>query len=129
MRTGTYPLDEHAPYPLRDQSLPAGAFVPFRKSEIDQSIPSRFESIVSLHAEKAAVRFDGKERTYRDLNARANSIARTLVSLLGSKSEPVALLVGQGTSLIAAILAILKAGKLLVIILEPLLFLQAELQL
>src|SRR2546428_7714758 len=52
--------------------------------------------------------------TYAELNQVANRIARAVLSHLGEGEEPVALLFEHGTFLIAAILGILKAGKIYV---------------
>ena len=105
-------MDEHATYPLRDLTHPAGTFVPFRTSEIEQSIPSRFGRIVSRHAEKTAVRFRGAATSYRDLNARAGGVASALSTLPPEPEDaPVAPLAGQGSGLIAGILGILASGR------------------
>jgi len=54
----------------------------------------------------------GAEWTYAELNQRANLIAGEMLNRLGERSEPVALLMQHDAGLIAAILAVLKAGKI-----------------
>ena len=90
---------------------PANPFVKFKKEEIEQSIPDRFEQVVAKYPNRLAVKTKNHELTYESLNQTANCIARAIVELRGEKAEPTALLFEQGGPLIAAILAVLKAGK------------------
>jgi len=90
---------------------PANAFVIFRKDEINQSIPSRFEQQASIYPDRLAVKTMSAQITYRELNQAANRIARAILHFLGEKEAPVALFLNQGTSLLAAILGVLKSGK------------------
>ena len=83
----------------------------FERADCDQSIASRFELQVRVRPTKLAVRFGAELLTYDALNRRANIIAHSLLARRGPGSEPVALLVEQGPSLIAAILGVSKAGK------------------
>ena len=90
---------------------PTGAFVEFKKEEIEQSIPRRFEQIVRFHPNRLAVKGSGEELTFGQLNDAANRIAHTILRERGEKSEPIALLCEQGVSAIVSILGLLKAGK------------------
>ena len=90
---------------------PANAFVTFRKDEINQSIPSRFEQQVSRYPDRLAVKTVSDQLTYRELNQAANRIARAILHFPGENEEPVALFLPQGASLLAAILGVLKSGK------------------
>jgi amino acid adenylation domain-containing protein len=92
--------------------LPPGAsFVAFARSEIEQSISRRFEAQVRQNGWRTAVSFGGRAIRYEELNRRSNRIGRAILSRRGQSPEAVALLLGQGVDLIAAILAVLKTGK------------------
>jgi amino acid adenylation domain-containing protein len=89
-------------------------FVPFRKEDVEQSIPERFESQARAHPERLAVKSGRRELTYSQLNRLANRIARRLLLERGEGEETVALLFQPGAGLAAAILGALKAGKIYV---------------
>jgi len=93
---------------------PTGIFVEFEQEEIEQSIPERFEKIVRQHPKRIAVKTHHHSLTYDELNKAANRIARAILACAGEGQEPVALLFEHGASIVAAILGILKAGKIYV---------------
>ncbi|HTN70766.1 MAG TPA: non-ribosomal peptide synthetase [Methylomirabilota bacterium] len=93
---------------------PADTFVPFENTAIDQSISARFEQEVAWYSDRPAVVSAELQFTYAELNRVANGIARAILSHLGEGEEPVALLFEEGAFIIAAILGILKAGKIYV---------------
>jgi len=88
-----------------------GSFVPFRREEIEQSIPSRFRARVALAPGDVAVRTLSGELTYASLDRWSDVIAAELLGRLGARLEPVPFLLGQGPLAIATTLGILKAGK------------------
>ena len=90
---------------------PTGAFVDFPIDDVETSIPTRFEKIVRLHPDKLAIKHKGQSLSYEALNQLANRIARTILSIRGAGSEPVALLCEYGVDVIASLMAVLKAGK------------------
>ena len=90
---------------------PDKPFIEFSKSEIEQSIVARFEKLVERYPSRLAVKSQERQLTYDELNRAANRIARTIVAHMGPKNEPAAIFLKQGTRLITAILAALKAGK------------------
>lgn len=94
--------------------MTTGNFVRFDRIEIEQSIPARFERQVARHADRLAVRTARHSFTYAQLDRLANAVAHGILARRGLGSEPVALLMEQGAPLIAAILGVLKAGKLYV---------------
>lgn len=108
-------VDETLPKRSRtDQRVPVGptnSFVEFKKDEINQSIPARFEQQVNQYPDRVAIKTASAQFTYLELNRFANRIARAIVARNDSSTEPVALLIEQGSTLIAAILGVLKAGK------------------
>src|SRR5262245_15329605 len=93
-------------------SDPAHPFVPFENTSIDHSISVRFEQQVGLYPNRAAVVSSNLQFTYEELNQIANGIARAVISQLGESEEPVALLFEEGALVVAAILGVLKAGKI-----------------
>ena len=106
--------------PLEQQRIrarcfhPTGNFTEFRKEEIEQSIPDRFEQQVRRYPERLAVKTRDHSLTYSELNQTANRLADTIIARRGTGSEPVALLLERGAPLISAYLGVLKAGKLYV---------------
>ena len=95
---------------------PTGTFEEFKKEEIEQSIPERFEKIVRLYPERLALKARGRSLTYEALNQAANRIAHAILMQRGQRDEPIGLLLGKGALLTAAILGVLKAGKLYVLL-------------
>jgi len=90
---------------------PSGSFVEFKKEEIEQSIPSRFEKIVRKYPDRIAVKSRNQMLTYDELNQTANRIARAILAKCSQDNEPIALLFEHGIDAIAAIFGALKAGK------------------
>jgi amino acid adenylation domain-containing protein len=86
-------------------------FALFLKSEVEQSIPARFEQQARMHPDRIAIQDPETTLTYRDLNRLANRIARAVLTVRGARPEPVALLLGNGVPVVAAMLGVLKAGK------------------
>lgn len=89
-------------------------FTRFEKSDIEQSIPARFAAMVARHADRVAVKSGNVAFTYRELHAAQQAIARSILSTLDARPEPVLILMTQGASLIAAIMGVLSAGKIYV---------------
>jgi amino acid adenylation domain-containing protein len=87
------------------------AFVEFPRDHVEQSIPARFEQQVAGHSGRLAVKTGTEALTYAELNARANRIAHAMLTGRGQQTEPVALLLEHDAPLVAAILAVLKAGR------------------
>ena len=90
---------------------PINRFVEFKKEEIEQSIPARFEHIVRTYPDRLAVKAGDRSLTYDRLNRTANRIAGAILEKRGGGSEPIALLFEHGVAVIAAIFGVLKAGK------------------
>jgi pyochelin synthetase len=64
-----------------------------------------------MYPDRIAVKSKSLILTYDELNKAANRIARVILKKCGEGSEPIALLIEQGASQIAAIIGILKAGQ------------------
>lgn len=100
---------------IRDRCFhPSGTFVEFKKQEIDESIPRRFERVVAKYSERVALKTNHYKLTYRQLNEMANRVARAVLERCGGDQERIALLIENEAPIIAAILGVLKAGKVYV---------------
>lgn len=93
---------------------PTGRFELFPEEEIEQSIPERFEKIVRVHPERLAVKTKGCSLTYAALNQAANQIAQAILIQRGIGEESIGCLLSKGATLPAAMLGVLKAGKIYV---------------
>ena len=106
--------------PLEQQAIqakcvhPTGTFVEFTEAEIEQSLPDRFEQQVAKYPDRIAVRGKTVTFTYDVLNKLANRVARAILNRCGQGAEPIAVLLEHGAPAIAAILGVLKAGKICV---------------
>ncbi|WP_431899027.1 non-ribosomal peptide synthetase [Nonomuraea sp. bgisy101] len=69
-----------------------------------------FEQCVRRHAARAAVEDDGHSLTYRELNARANQLARRLVASGVGAEQVVAVALPRSRDCVVAVLAVLKSG-------------------
>ena len=78
------------------------------------SLASMFEKQVARYPDRIAVVSGDSRLTYGELNQAANRIAQLLLAHLGSGETTVALLFRPGTSIVVAILGVLKAGKIYV---------------
>ncbi|WP_156497286.1 AMP-binding protein, partial [Paenibacillus jamilae] len=69
-----------------------------------------FESQTAQTPEQTALFFEGEQLTYRELNERANRLARTLRSQGVTKDRLVGLMTERSVDMIVGIFGILKAG-------------------
>jgi amino acid adenylation domain-containing protein len=83
---------------------------------VEQTIPERFAQIVARHPSRPAIGAGEWQPTYAELNGAANRLAHALRGGGGTPGDRVALLMRQDAPLIAAILAILKAGRIVVVL-------------
>jgi len=93
---------------------PSNPFIKFSRNDIEQSIGSRFQQIVDRDPSRIAVKVEDRVLTYGTLNKMANRVAHALRSASGTSNEPVAVFGGNDVGTIAAILGVLKAGKIYV---------------
>jgi amino acid adenylation domain-containing protein len=93
---------------------PSNPFIKFSRNDIEQSIGSRFQQIVDRDPSRIAIKVEDRVLTYGTLNKMANRVARALRSSGGIGNEPVAVFGGNDVETIAAILGVLKAGKIYV---------------
>src|SRR5215218_4848114 len=90
------------------------AFVRFEKEETEQSIPQRFEQQVRRYPDRLVVKTRDHQLSYAALNKDANRVARALLAQRGEGVESIGLLLEHNASMIAAILGVLKSGKVYV---------------
>lgn len=90
---------------------PTDTFIEFKRKEIEQSIPSRFEEQAFKYPRRVAVRTKKQQLTYLELNQAANQVARAILDTCGQGEGSIALLFEQSVQAFVAILAVLKAGK------------------
>jgi amino acid adenylation domain-containing protein len=74
------------------------------------TVPELFEAQVRRTPDAAAVRDGGEVVSYAELNARANRLARYLVSLGAGAERVVAVALPRSAQMVAAVLAVLKSG-------------------
>ena len=73
-------------------------------------IHEAFEACAARSPQATAVVFEGRTLSYRELNERANRLAHRLIRLGVRPDDRVALCLERGSSLVVAVLGILKAG-------------------
>ena len=95
---------------------PTGKFIEFKDEAVERSIPSLFEEQVRKYPDRLAVKSEGQELTYGQLNRAANQVAQTILAECGESSEPVVLLFEHGLQMVVALLGILKTRKFFVAI-------------
>nr|WP_250636801.1 non-ribosomal peptide synthase/polyketide synthase [Paenibacillus sp. IHB B 3084] len=76
----------------------------------EQTIHGLFETQTAQTPDQAALFFEGEQLTYRELNERANRLARTLRSQGVTKDRLVGLMTERSVDMIVGIFGILKAG-------------------
>jgi acyl-coenzyme A synthetase/AMP-(fatty) acid ligase/thioesterase domain-containing protein len=81
----------------------------FCDKELKGSVVDRFLRVVEMTPDAVAVRWSGREITYRELHERTDHIARALTKVTAQQVVPFSLDAGAGP--IEAVISILKAGK------------------
>jgi amino acid adenylation domain-containing protein len=93
---------------------PQQIFTEFAKDDVDRSIPARFDEQAEKYPDHIAINAIAESLSYRELKQQADRIAAIILGELGVGEGCVALLFDHGIAMIAAMLAVLKAGKVYV---------------
>jgi amino acid adenylation domain-containing protein len=83
---------------------------PRPRDNVGSDIPALFSIRCSINPDAVAVRANGLSLTYRQLDERADRLARLLISAHVTAETPVLVLMQRSPDVLAAFLAILKAG-------------------
>src|SRR5262249_43203114 len=90
------------------------SFMGFPRSDLEQPTGARFERQAARHPNRIAVKGTRRSFTYAQLGATADGLVRAILARRGPGPEPVALLLEHDALVLAAILAVLKVGKIYV---------------
>jgi amino acid adenylation domain-containing protein len=93
---------------------PLAVFEAFPEAAIEQPISARFEEQVRRFESRPALECDSSVVSYRDLDREADRIAHQIVASCGAGDGRVALIFRSVSSLVPALLGVLKAGKVYV---------------
>jgi len=98
--------------------------------EAETSIPARFRQMVALHPRRIAIGGGNWQPTYEELDAVTNRLANTIIARGGKAGDRVAILMRHDAPLVATALAVLKAGRVVVVLnpTEPILRLKQILE-
>jgi len=88
----------------------------FEASGLNTTVSHRFEHIVQVYADQPAIQTDTQSWTYDTLNQRANQIAHTLLRQCGPQQAQVGILCSDVLWQVAALLAVIKTGKTVVML-------------
>ncbi|MFD7383491.1 amino acid adenylation domain-containing protein [Streptomyces anulatus] len=88
----------------------AGSAVPVAAADPAATLPELFERVAADRPDRTAVVLDGTRHTYREINARANRLARLLTARGAGPEQFVALALPRSVDMVVALLATLKAG-------------------
>lgn len=83
-------------------------------AESDESLAGPFERVAATHRVRTAIVSDKRQLTYADLNTIANRLAHTIVAQGGAPGDRVAILMEHDAPAIAAMIAALKADRIVV---------------
>jgi amino acid adenylation domain-containing protein len=95
------------------QHLPRGASC---LEDVEQSVPDRFEKVVSLHSNRLAIKTAKHALTYDALNKAANRVACVVLEKSRNSDTPLVVVFDHDAPIVVAILAVLKAGKTCVVL-------------
>uniref|UniRef100_UPI00056294A9 non-ribosomal peptide synthetase n=1 Tax=Rhodococcus sp. UNC363MFTsu5.1 TaxID=1449069 RepID=UPI00056294A9 len=79
-------------------------------SGVERTLVAGFEAVAARRADSVAVRFEGVSLTYRELDERANRLARVLIEAGVGPESLVAVALPRSADLVVALVAVLKAG-------------------
>jgi acyl-CoA synthetase (AMP-forming)/AMP-acid ligase II len=82
--------------------------------QADESLPACFERVAERHRLRPALASDVWQASYEELNVTANRLAHALMARSGAPRDRIAILMQHDTPMIAALLAVLKANRIVV---------------
>ncbi len=85
---------------------------PFSLEDVERSMSDALTESAERHSDRTAIRVEGREITYRELDETTSNIASEIVDRAGSDEKPVAVVAGRGLAQILGVLSSLKAGKI-----------------
>lgn len=91
---------------------PDTPYEPIPADALERSLPARFAEVVRRHGDRLAVRTPAASITYAALDALADRVAHGLRDARGDRVEPIAVVLPKGILQVAAMLGVLKAGKI-----------------
>jgi amino acid adenylation domain-containing protein len=83
---------------------------------IDDSLPGGFERAAKAHRTRPAIGSGGWRPSYQELDETANRLAHALIQRGGQVGDRVAVLMQHDAPIIAAMLGVLKAGRIAVVL-------------
>src|SRR5437879_3848427 len=84
--------------------------------QLDESLPARFARVAQAHGCRTALVSDVWQLSYRELNETANRWGLELLNRGGALGDRVAILMRHDAPLIAAMLCVLKVGRIVVVL-------------
>src|SRR4029450_12657002 len=88
--------------------------LPFTPDEIEGSVPERFAKVAVARPAALAIATGSQRLTYGELDLRSDRLAAAIAGRAADREAPVAVLLDDPVSTIAALLATWKAGRLCV---------------
>ncbi|CAN5909820.1 hypothetical protein BH11VER1_BH11VER1_09770 [soil metagenome] len=86
--------------------------------DVETSLVECFERVAGVHHKRKAIASGKWQPSYEELNFAANHLSHAMLASGGGPGDRVAILMKQDGPLIAAVLAVLKAGRV-VVVLDP----------
>jgi non-ribosomal peptide synthetase component F len=84
---------------VKDKCIhPTGIFFEFKKEEIEQSIPERFEQQVCNHPDRLAIETESQQLSYTALNEAANRVAWGIITALKGRESRLRYCLSRGLS-------------------------------
>ncbi|NOS71808.1 MAG: AMP-binding protein [Verrucomicrobia bacterium] len=103
--------------PVNANGLEAGDSLPNASlDDAEQSIPSRLGQMVNLYSSKTAIGSGAWQPSYAELNVAANRFAHALLSRGGATGDRILLLMRHDAPLIAVVIGVIKAGRVVVVL-------------
>jgi amino acid adenylation domain-containing protein len=90
---------------------PTNEFSRFEKSDVDQSIPERFQQQVRKYPNHVAIKTKDRTVTYSELNHSANQIGRVILAQCKNGTSAVGLLLEKSVPMMAAMLGVIKTAR------------------